>query len=163
MAVVEDQARAEKEKQAEQVTGRVIQVIGPVIDVEFPPDALPEINNALVLEKTLLGETETVTAEVAQHIGNATVRAICMQPGDGITRGTKVTDTGAPITVPVGSGVLGHVFDVLGKSLDEPEEKIGGERWPIRREAPLFKDLEPKSEMLETGIKVIDLLEPFVR
>ncbi len=163
MAVVEDRARAEKEKQAKQVTGRVIQVIGPVIDVEFPPDALPEINNALVLEKTLLEETETVTAEVAQHIGNATVRAICMQPGDGITRGAKVTDTGAPITVPVGPGVLGHVFNVLGKPLDVAEEEIGGERWPIRRDAPLFEDLEPKSEMLETGIKVIDLLEPFVR
>lgn len=147
----------------EKVTGRVIQVIGPVIDVEFPPDALPSITNALTLERTLGEGTQQVTAEVAQHIGDSTVRAICMQPADGIRRGTEVHDTGAPITVPVGDVVLGHVFNVLGKPLDVDESQLEiTERWPIHRDPPDFEDLEPRTEVFETGIKVIDLLVPFV-
>jgi F-type H+/Na+-transporting ATPase subunit beta len=144
--------------------GRLVSVIGPVIDVEFPPDNLPEIGFAVCLERTLLGKKDLITAEVSQHIGHSTVRAICMQPTDGVVRGTLVVNTGAPITVPVGPKTLGHVFNVLGKPLDITEEELGAdERWPIRRQPPLFKDLESRSEMLHTGIKVIDLLEPYVK
>ncbi len=142
--------------------GRVARVIGPVVDVEFPPDALPEIQTALEFERTLDGETTVITCEVAQHIGEGMVRAISMQPTDGLVRGTPVTDTGAPITVPVGPTTLGHVFNVLGRSLDDPDFK-GEDRWSIHRHAPAFDQLEPKTEMFVTGIKVIDLLEPYVR
>ncbi|MGH2705592.1 MAG: F0F1 ATP synthase subunit beta [Actinomycetota bacterium] len=166
MAITEEQAagRSQASKDEAKTTGRIVQVIGPVIDVEFPPDALPEINNALTFERTLGGETLKLTAEVAQHIGHSVVRAICMQPADGITRGTKVVDTGTAITMPVGPGVLGHVFNVLGRPLDVEEDSIdAAERWPIHRDPPRFEDLEPKTETLETGIKVIDLLHPYVR
>ncbi|HZD03116.1 MAG TPA: F0F1 ATP synthase subunit beta [Actinomycetes bacterium] len=142
--------------------GRVARVIGPVVDVEFPPDELPEIQTALTVERTLDGETALITCEVAQHIGDATVRAIAMQPTDGLVRGASVTDTGAPISVPVGPQTLGHVFNVLGNSLDDPDF-TAEERWPIHRHPPAFDQLEPKTEMFVTGIKVIDLLEPYVR
>src|SRR6266498_3330599 len=142
--------------------GRVARVIGPVVDVEFPPDALPEIQTALEFERTLDGETTVITCEVAQHIGEGMVRAISMQPTDGLVRGTPVTDTGAPITVPVGPTTLGHVFNVLGRSLDDPDF-TAEERWPIHRQAPGFDQLEARTEMFVTGIKVIDLLEPYVR
>lgn len=159
MAITEERMGATK------ATGRVLQVIGPVIDVEFPPEQLPEIHNAITLERSFAGQTEVITAEVAQHIGRGTVRAICMQPADGITRGAVVTDTGAPILVPVGPGILGHVFNVLGKPLDIAEDQITDivDRWPIHRDAPPFEELEPKTEMMETGLKVVDLLVPFVR
>src|SRR6266496_5257943 len=142
--------------------GRIARVIGPVVDVEFPPDAMPEIQTALEFERTLDGETTVITSEVAQHVGEGMVRAISMQPTDGLVRGTPVTDTGAPITVPVGPTTLGHVFNVLGRSLDDPDFK-GEDRWSIHRHAPAFDQLEPKTEMFVTGIKVIDLLEPYVR
>jgi F-type H+-transporting ATPase subunit beta len=152
------------EQETRDGTGRIISVIGPVIDVEFPPDGLPEINNAIQFEKTLGGETMTVTAEVAQHIGHSTVRAICMQPADGIARGTRVRDTGNSISVPVGSGTLGHVFNVMGHALDVDDASLEvSERWPIHRDPPPFDELETKTEMLETGLKVVDLLVPFVR
>jgi F-type H+/Na+-transporting ATPase subunit beta len=142
--------------------GRVLRVIGPVVDVEFPPDELPEINNALTVERTLAGETSSITMEVAQHIGDNTVRAVAMRPTDGLVRGAPVTDTGSPITVPVGQKTLGHVFNVLGVALDEPDAQFE-DRWPIHRAAPPFDELEPKTQMFETGIKVIDLLSPYVQ
>jgi F-type H+/Na+-transporting ATPase subunit beta len=142
--------------------GRVLRVIGPVVDVEFPPDDMPEINNALTVERTLAGETGTITMEVAQHIGDNTVRTVAMRPTDGLVRGAPVTDTGSPITVPVGQRTLGHVFNVLGVALDAPELEFE-ERWPIHRDAPPFDELEPKTQMFETGIKVIDLLSPYVQ
>ncbi|MGE5226751.1 MAG: F0F1 ATP synthase subunit beta [Planctomycetaceae bacterium] len=144
--------------------GRVVRVIGPVVDVEFPPNELPEINNALTVDVDLAGATTTITCEVAQHIGDSTIRAIALKPTDGLIRGAKVHNTGAPITVPVGEGVLGHVYNVLGEPLDADASEIEvTERWPIHRESPAFADLEPKKVMLETGIKVIDLLEPYVQ
>ncbi len=146
------------------VNGRVVRVIGPVVDVEFPPHGLPEINFALTVDVELGGTTTTITCEVAQHIGDSTVRAIALKPTDGMVRGAPVVNTGAPISVPVGEGVLGHVYNVLGEPLDTDISNIHVEtRWPIHRESPPFDELEPKSVMLETGIKVIDLLEPYVQ
>jgi F-type H+/Na+-transporting ATPase subunit beta len=142
--------------------GRVTRVIGPVVDVEFPPDSMPEIDNALHVDRTLEGETRTLTLETAQHVGDGVVRAISMQPTDGLVRGAPVTDTGASISVPVGEQVLGHTFNVLGDALDDPGFK-GDITWPIHRSAPPFDELEQKTELFETGIKVIDLLIPYVR
>jgi F-type H+/Na+-transporting ATPase subunit beta len=152
---------------AQSDTGRIIRVIGPVIDVEFPPGDMPSINNALQFKRTAGGETTTLTAEVAQHIGDRRVRAIVMQPTDGVQRGTEVVDTGAPISVPVGPSTLGHVYNVLGEPLDLEGEARANfqaeDRWPIHRPAPDFDALEPQAEMFETGIKVIDLVEPYVK
>ncbi len=148
----------------EKVNGRVVRVIGPVVDVEFPPEGLPEINTALSVDVTLGGETRSIPCEVAQHIGGSTVRAVALRPTDGLVRGAPVVNTGAPISVPVGEGVLGHVYNVLGEPLDADESQIHpADRWPIHREAPPFEELESKQQMLETGIKVIDLLEPYVQ
>ncbi len=145
-------------------TGRVARVTGAVIDVEFSVDTMPAIYNALKIEVTLSGETRTLTLEVAQHIGDNMARAISLQPTDGVTRGTPVLDTGGPISVPVGDGVKGHVFNTIGESLDVPSSSLEvTERWPIHRHAPAFDQLESKTEILETGIKVIDLLTPYVR
>jgi F-type H+-transporting ATPase subunit beta len=145
--------------------GRVVAIYGPVVDVEYPPDALPEINTALEMDIELEGDTVTVTAEVAQQIGEGRVRAVCLKPTDGLQRGTPVRNTGRGITVPVGNGTLGHVWNVIGEQLDV--EKTGRvevkERWEIHRDAPAFDQLEPKAQMFETGIKVIDLLEPYVQ
>jgi F-type H+-transporting ATPase subunit beta len=144
--------------------GRVARVIGPVVDIEFPADAMPSIFNALTLEVTLSGEQRKITLEVAQHIGDNVVRAISMQPTDGMVRGAEVTDTGFPIMVPVGDVTKGHVFNTLGESLDVPTSSLDiKERWPIHRTAPPFDQLESKTEMFETGIKVIDLLTPYVK
>jgi F-type H+-transporting ATPase subunit beta len=142
--------------------GRVVQVIGPVVDVEFPPESLPEINTALELDRTLGDDTQTIVCEVAQHIGDSMVRAIAMKPTDGVVRGSAVRNTGIPITMPVGPKVLGHVYNVLGEPLDADSVE-SEDRWPIHRDPPLFEDLEPRTEMFETGIKVIDLLEPYVQ
>jgi F-type H+-transporting ATPase subunit beta len=146
-------------------TGRVVRVIGPVVDVEFSPDEMPEIYHALHVERTLGDDTRVLTLEVAGHIGDNMVRAISMQPTDGLVRGAHVTDTGAPITVPVGDVTLGHVWNVLGNALDVTDEKKLEitERWPIHRPSPPIDELEPRTEMFETGIKVIDLLAPYVR
>jgi F-type H+-transporting ATPase subunit beta len=153
--------------------GRVARVIGPVVDVEFGVDDLPEIYNALEVEIDLSSNAEeeveglqkhTLTLEVALHIGDNLVRAISMQPTDGLVRGAPVHDTGGPITVPVGDVTKGHVFNALGKVLDVDESTLKiTERWPIHRPSPPFDQLESKTEMFETGIKVIDLLTPYVR
>src|SRR5512144_3194232 len=144
--------------------GRIARVIGPVVDVEFPGDAMPEIYNALHVDRTLDGQRTTLTLEVAQHVGDNIVRAISLQPTDGLVRGAPVVDTGAPISGPVGDVTKGHVFNTPGLPLDVPESKLKiTERWPIHRPAPSFDTLEAKTQMLETGIKVIDLLEPYVQ
>ena len=152
----------------EQVTagaiGRVARVTGPVVDVEFPADALPAIYNALTAELTLNGETKKITFETSQHLGEGLVRAVSLQATDGLVRGAAVTDTGAAISVPVGDGVKGHIFNVLGDALDVDNSEIQvTERWPIHREAPKFSELEGSTEMLETGIKSIDLLTPYIK
>jgi len=143
--------------------GRVVTVAGPVVDVEFPADAMPEINSCLSMTVELEGVSTEVRAEVAQQIGDNRVRAICLRPTDGLRRGATVRNTGEPITVPVGDVVLGHVFNVIGEPLDISSEELGevGERWAIHRPAPDFDALEPSATMFETGIKVIDLLTPY--
>ncbi|MGI8328960.1 F0F1 ATP synthase subunit beta [Actinomadura scrupuli] len=145
-------------------TGRVARVIGPVVDAEFPADDMPEIFNALHVDVQFGEEVRTLTLEVAQHLGDSMVRAISMQPTDGLVRGAAVSDTGKPISVPVGDVTKGHVWNALGESLDVPTASLQvGERWGIHRPAPPFDQLESKTEMMETGIKVIDLLTPYVQ
>jgi len=144
--------------------GRIVRVIGPVVDVEFPPGDLPDINHAVTFERTYQGETSTITAEVAQHLGDRRVRAVCMQPTDGVVRGADVTNTGAAISVPVGPGTLGHIYNVLGEPLDVDVSEIDPDtRWEIHRDPPPFDELESQTQMFETGIKVIDLIEPYVQ
>ena len=122
------------QKDDEHAQGRVVRVIGPVVDVEFPPSQLPEINTALTVDITIDQLTTTITCEVAQHIGDSQVRAIALKPTDGLIRGTPVINTGSPITVPVGEGVLGHVYNVLGEPLDTDAANIHAtERWPMRQ------------------------------
>jgi F-type H+/Na+-transporting ATPase subunit beta len=161
MAVIEERLTTEAKTTTSE--GRIITITGPVIEVEFPPNGLPEIGFAVTVERTIEGNTDVITAEVSQHIGDSTVKAICLKATDGLVRGATVVNTGAPISVPVGSEILGHVYNVLGEPLDGSELPSDIERWPIHREAPRFEDLEPKTEMFETGIKVIDLLEPYVQ
>jgi F-type H+-transporting ATPase subunit beta len=145
-------------------TGRVVRVIGPVVDVEFSAEHMPAIYNALHVDVTLGEETRLLTLEVEQHIGDDVVRAISMQPTDGLVRGAEVADTGGPIEVPVGDVTKGHVFNALGESLDVPTKSLEiNERWGIHRDAPPLDQLEPRTEMFVTGIKVIDLLTPYVR
>ena len=164
MSLTDTEAAAESPAALKE--GRVVSIAGPVVDVEFPPDSLPEINYALVMTVELEGSTVDITAEVAQHIGESRIRAICMKPTDGLRRGTKVRNLGHGITVPVGNGVLGHVFNVIGEPLDTAGEAVTDgivAHWDIHRPAPSFEELTPKSEMFETGIKVIDLLAPYVK
>src|SRR3982751_5377373 len=155
-------AAVETEHQAG--TGRVTRVIGPVVDAEFPRDAMPAMYNALKVDVELAEGKKTLTLEVAQHLGDNMVRAISMQPTDGLVRGVEVRDTGDQITVPVGDVTKGHVFNTIGDCLNlkEGEKLEVKDRWSIHRHAPAFKDLQPKTEMLETGIKVLDLLAPYV-
>ncbi len=143
--------------------GRVVTIAGPVVDVEFPPDALPEINTCLAMDVVVDGKPTEIRAEVAQQIGSSRVRAICLKPTDGMARGAIVRNTGAGITVPVGDTVLGHVFNVIGEPLDITSEELGqvADRWEIHRHAPDFDTLESSADMFETGIKVIDLLTPY--
>ncbi|QGG94603.1 F0F1 ATP synthase subunit beta [Actinomarinicola tropica] len=143
--------------------GRVVGIAGPVVDVEFPPDALPEINTAVAMDITVDGQPVEVRAEVAQQIGDSRVRVICLKPTDGLVRGTPVRNTGEGITVPVGDAVLGHVFNVIGQPLDVDDIGEVADRWEIHRPAPDFDTLEPKAQMFETGIKVIDLLTPYLQ
>ncbi|WP_026919140.1 F0F1 ATP synthase subunit beta [Gordonia shandongensis] len=143
--------------------GRVARVIGPVVDVEFPRGAVPALFNALHAEITLPAVAKTLTLEVAQHLGDNVVRTVSMQPTDGLVRGADVVDTGKPISVPVGDVVKGHVFNALGDCLDAPGTGRDGEQWGIHRKPPAFDQLEGKTEILETGIKVIDLLTPYVK
>jgi len=144
--------------------GRVARVIGPVIDIEFAADEMPAIYNKLEVDITLGDETTTIALEAAQHIGDGMVRAISLKPTDGVVRGSQVRDTGGPITVPVGDATLGKVFNTTGDvlNLKEGETFEPSERWGIHRKAPAFDQLESKTQMFETGIKVIDLLAPYV-
>ena len=149
-------------------TGRITRIIGAVVDVEFPPDAIPEMYNALKVTIKGTGEGDEdheITLEVAQHLGDNIVRTISLKPTDGLVRGSQVRDTGAPITVPVGDVTKGHVFNVTGEVLNlAPGERLEvTERWPIHRQPPAFDQLEAKEQMFETGIKVIDLLTPYVQ
>ncbi|MGV3759248.1 MAG: F0F1 ATP synthase subunit beta [Actinomycetota bacterium] len=145
--------------------GRVVAIAGPVIDVEFPPDAVPAINTAVSFDIVVDGQPTEVRAEVAQQIGDARVRAICLKPTDGLVRGTVVRNTGAGLSMPVGDAVLGHVVNVIGQPLDVPEldaSKID-DHWEIHRHAPEFDSLEPQKIVFPTGIKVIDLLTPYLQ
>ncbi|MBF6349167.1 MULTISPECIES: F0F1 ATP synthase subunit beta [Nocardia] len=144
-------------------SGRVVRVIGPVVDVEFPRGSIPELFNALAADITLKSVAKTLTLEVAQHLGDNIVRTISMQPTDGLVRGAEVRDSGKPISVPVGDVVKGHVFNALGDCLDSPGLGRDGEQWGIHRKPPNFDQLEGKTEILETGVKVLDLLTPYVK
>lgn len=140
--------------------GKIVQVIGPVLDVKFDSEAsLPNLLNALVIKD---GDKEIV-AEVAQHVGDDTVRCISMTSTDGLVRGMEVVDTGAPISVPVGDKTLGRIFNVLGEAVDGKENPTDVQKAPIHRVAPSFEDLQPTAEILETGIKVVDLLAPYLK
>ncbi|HUL02597.1 MAG TPA: F0F1 ATP synthase subunit beta [Gemmatimonadales bacterium] len=152
-------------KTGKQNVGKVVQVIGPVIDVEFEPQCLPELYNALRIDHAGDGAPPVhVTVEVEQHIGRNQVRAVAMSTTDGVVRGMDVVDQDGPISVPVGSAALGRILNVLGEPVDEGAEiPATAERWPIHRETPKFVDLEPKTEVFETGIKVVDLIAPFVK
>ncbi len=151
------------EDSAEHADGRVVAIAGPVVDAEFPPGEIPEINTAVEMNVELEGQPVTITGEVAQQIGDNRVRIVSMKATDGLTRGMTVVNTGQGISVPVGDGVLGHIFNVLGEPLDGEEVTEGiADRWEIHRPAPAFDTLEPKATMFESGIKVIDLLEPYV-
>ncbi len=144
--------------------GKVIQVIGPVVDVEFEPGELPEIYNALTMtNQSLSDKKDNLVVEVAQHVGENTVRCIAMDSTEGLVRGTKVVDTGQPITMPVGREVLGRVLNVIGEPVDEGPPVKTEKRYPIHRPAPSFLDQNTQVEAFETGIKVIDLLEPYAR
>ncbi len=144
--------------------GKVVQVIGPVLDVEFEPEHLPEIYNALTLDDHSGTVPIHLTVEVQQHIGQNQVRAVAMSSTDGVVRGMKVTDTGSAISVPVGNAALGRILNVLGEPVDGGAEiPASNERWGIHRETPKFTDLEPKTQIFETGIKVVDLIAPFVK
>lgn len=143
--------------------GRVVGIAGPVIDVEFPRGALPQLNTALEFTVTIEGQDTQVLAEVAQQLGDGRVRAVCLKPTDGLRRGTAVRNTGRGLTVPVGDVTLGHVWNVWGEVLDDDNAKYADlERWEIHRDAPAFDALEPSKRMFETGIKVIDLLTPYL-
>ncbi|SDL67503.1 F0F1 ATP synthase subunit beta [Tessaracoccus oleiagri] len=144
--------------------GRVARVIGPVVDVEFAADQLPEIGNALHVDTDVMGTKQTITLEVALHVGDNIVRAISLKPTDGMRRGAEVRDSGGPISVPVGDITKGHVWNVTGDVLNvDPSTIEITERWPIHRDPPKFDQLESQTEMLETGIKVLDLLTPYVK
>jgi len=142
--------------------GRVVAIAGPVVDAEFPRGHLPEIDTAVEMTVRVDDQEVVITGEIAQQIGESRVRIVCMKPTDGLTRGTPVINTGRGISVPVGPGVLGHVFNVLGEPLDTTYVSDLEERWEIHRDAPAFADLEPRAKMFESGIKVVDLLEPYV-
>ena len=142
-------------------TGKIVKVAGPVVDVEFPPDGLPEINFAIEVDLEVAGTKRTILCEVAQQLGDEQVRAVALAPTDGLVRGAEVRNTGAPISVPVGDQTLGHIFNVWGTALDEPEAEF--DEWrPIHREPPAFEDVEPQKKVFETGIKVIDLICPYL-
>ncbi|MES2304245.1 MAG: F0F1 ATP synthase subunit beta [Gemmatimonadota bacterium] len=149
---------------ATKTIGTIVQIIGPVLDIEFPPDQLPEIYNAVTVDDTSGPLPVRLTAEVQQHIGRNQVRAVAMSSTDGVSRGMQAIDTGAAVSVPVGNAALGRILNVLGDPVDGgPAIEKSVERWPIHRPSPAFTALEPKTEILETGIKVVDLIAPFVK
>ena len=144
-------------------TGKIVQVVGPVIDIEFPPKSLPAIYNAIRIDGEV-GEGINIhlTAEVMQHIGNDVVRTVAMSSTDGLVRGMDAIDTGAPITVPVGEGTLGRIFNVLGETVDHDDTPVeASDHWPIHRPAPSFDKQSTTTQILETGIKVVDLIAPY--
>src|SRR3989440_3405195 len=141
--------------------GKVVQVLGAVVDVEFPPDQLPEIYNEV--KTRIVGAERELSLEVEQHLGNNWVRCVAMGPTDGLQRGVDAYDTGAPISVPVGPKTLGRIFNVLGQAIDNKPEVQDAPRYPIHRHAPTLEDQSPKIEVFETGIKVIDLICPFMK
>jgi len=144
--------------------GRIVQVIGPVIDVEFEGGHLPPIYNALEIKTEVQGQKLDIVAEVEQHLGEGRVRAVAMKATDGLQRGMKAVDLGGPITMPVGPATLGRVLNVLGEPVDFPEKPVNAaERWPIHRPAPTLVEQATEARMFETGIKVIDLLEPYLQ
>jgi F-type H+-transporting ATPase subunit beta len=144
--------------------GKIIQVMGPVVDVSFEDGVLPALYNAINIERTgESGEKETLVCEVALHLGNNAVRSVAMHSTDGLVRGMEVLDTGAPITVPVGEEVLGRILNVVGEPVDKKPPVDSKVRWSIHRDAPAFDEQDTKMEMLETGIKVIDMLEPYLK
>jgi F-type H+-transporting ATPase subunit beta len=146
-----------------QRTGKVIQVIGPVVDVEYEGGYLPAIYNAIRVQGAAAGETFDIVCEVQQHLGEGRIRAVAMKPTDGLTRGMNAVDTGAPISVPVGASTLGRVLNVLGEPVDFPDRPvIADQHWPIHRPAPTLEQQSTELKMFETGIKVIDLLEPYL-
>ena len=152
-----------KEKDSSMNVGRIVRVVGPVLDVEFPPDAIPAIYNALKVDaETPIGRVTTV-AEVQQHLPGNQVRAVAMSSTDGLTRGMEALDTGGAMKMPVGPSTLGRIFNVLGETVDGGDEVKAEDYYPIHREAPEYEDLEPKTEIFETGIKVVDLLEPYIK
>lgn len=145
-------------------TGRIVQVVGPVVDIEFPPKSMPAILNAIKIDGTTdNGKVKIhLTCEVMQHIGYNVVRAVAMSSTDGLVRGMEAVDTGAPISVPVGPGTLGRIFNVLGETVDHDERKVdAADYWPIHRPAPTFDQQATTTKILETGIKVVDLIAPY--
>ncbi|MBF4508962.1 MAG: F0F1 ATP synthase subunit beta [Aeromicrobium sp.] len=154
---------AENKEKSPMNVGRIVRVVGPVIDVEFAPDAIPAIHTALTVDgETAIGRVSLV-AEVQQHLPGNLARAVAMSSTDGITRGMEAVDTGAPIQMPVGPSTLGRIWNVMGEPVDGKPMPEVEDRYPIHREAPEYEDLEPKTEIFETGIKVVDLLEPYIR
>ena len=145
-------------------TGKVIQVIGPVVDIEFPPEQLPAIYNAVKIADKSTEVEVSLIVEVMQHLGDNVVRCVAMSSTDGLTRGMQAMDTGAPIKIPVGKGTLGRVFNVLGQTVDnDPAPVAADDQWPIHRPAPSFEEQETATQILETGIKVVDLIAPYSR
>lgn len=150
--------------EAKLAEGRIVAIAGPVVDVEFPPNALPEINGVIEFDVAVAGEEILVMAEVAQHLGNSRVRAVALKPTDGLRRGQPVRNLGHGIQVPVGDVTLGHIWNVIGEPVDVSLDEVDIEtRWAIHRAAPSFDSLAPTKEVLETGIKVIDLLTPYLQ
>ena len=144
-------------------TGKIVQVIGAVVDVTFPENQIPPIYQALTVDASVRGETNSITLEIQQHLGEGVVRAVAMTSTEGLVRGAEVRDTGAPISVPVGDGVLGRIFNVIGEPVDERGPVQYEKRYPIHRPAPALVDQNTKANVLETGIKVIDLICPFIK
>ena len=144
-------------------SGKIVQVIGPVVDVQFAENAIPPIYQALTVEFAVGGKKETLTLEIQQHLGGGIARAIAMSSSEGLVRGMSVADTGAPISVPVGNGVLGRIFDVTGTPVDGKGPAKFEKKYPIHRAAPTLTEQNTKAEILETGIKVIDLICPFIK
>ena len=147
--------------------GKIVQVIGPVVDVEFEPGRLPAIYNALLVQgvetKDIFAYSQKLTLEVAQHLGESQVRTIAMASTDGLTRGMTVADTGAPISIPVGRETLGRILNIVGEPVDKGPALQAKKTYPIHRPAPPFEDQSTKVEMFETGIKVVDLLAPYTK
>lgn len=154
---------ATTEASTTKTVGKITQIIGSTFDAEFPEDQLPEIYNALIVDETIKGVEIKVAGEVQQHLGGSRVRCVALGSTDGMVRGMNVTDTGAPVSVPVGKETLGRVFNLLGDPVDGRGEVKTEERWPIHRHSPELDNLSAKTELFETGIKVVDLLTPFVR